>query len=191
MPDLSEAGKGGLLLLARLLQAQLGTAVPDIDGSVTDSAGRQTSHKSVHKTRKISLLQSIRDLTKPTPLLTDPATGTYDPFPGYPYTGPLRPAYPLSPRRTLPPGIRRPDYAEDGIPRSEQTVSRPARKIAILNAKEIEGMRKVCRLAREVLDIAAAAARPGITTDEIDDIVHRACIERNVYSPLALRIEPC
>lgn len=41
-------------------------------------------------------------------------------------------------------------------------------------------MRKVCRLAREVLDIAAAAIRPGITTDEIDEIVHKACIERNV-----------
>lgn len=43
-------------------------------------------------------------------------------------------------------------------------------------------MRKVCRLAREVLDIAAAAIRPGITTDYIDEIVHKACIERNVSS---------
>lgn len=39
-------------------------------------------------------------------------------------------------------------------------------------------MRKVCRLAREVLDIAAAAVKPGVTTDYIDDIVHKACIER-------------
>ncbi|KAH8810811.1 putative methionine aminopeptidase, type I [Xylogone sp. PMI_703] len=42
-------------------------------------------------------------------------------------------------------------------------------------------MRKVCRLAREVLDIAAAALKPGITTDAIDQIVHNACIERNSY----------
>jgi methionyl aminopeptidase len=41
-------------------------------------------------------------------------------------------------------------------------------------------MRKSCRLAREILDIAAAAAKPGVTTDEIDKIVHDACIERNV-----------
>lgn len=41
-------------------------------------------------------------------------------------------------------------------------------------------MRKVCRLAREVLDIAAAALKPGITTDEIDRIVHEECIKRNV-----------
>jgi len=46
-------------------------------------------------------------------------------------------------------------------------------------------MRKVCRLAREVLDIAAAAAKPGVTTDQIDEIVHNACIERKSYpSPL-------
>lgn len=42
-------------------------------------------------------------------------------------------------------------------------------------------MRKVCRLAREVLDIAAAAAVPGVTTDYIDEIVHNACLERNVW----------
>lgn len=41
-------------------------------------------------------------------------------------------------------------------------------------------MRKSCRLAREVLDIAAAAAKPGVTTDYIDEVVHKACIERNV-----------
>jgi methionyl aminopeptidase len=46
-------------------------------------------------------------------------------------------------------------------------------------------MRKVCRLAREVLDIAAAAIAPGVTTDYIDEIVHKACLERQSYpSPL-------
>jgi methionyl aminopeptidase len=53
-------------------------------------------------------------------------------------------------------------------------------KIEILDAKQQDGMRKVCRLAREVLDIAARAVRPGVTTDYIDEIVHRACIERQV-----------
>lgn len=41
------------------------------------------------------------------------------------------------------------------------------------------------QLAREVLDIAAASIRPGITTLEIDEIVHRECIKRDSYpSPL-------
>lgn len=111
-------------------------------------------------------------------------TGIYDPFPNFPYTGGIRPAYPLSPTRRLPPSIRRPDYSEDGVPKSEQARGGP-KNIAILSAEEIGGMRKVCRLAREVLDICAAAVRPGITTDELDEIAHKACIERDSYpSPL-------
>lgn len=57
--------------------------------------------------------------------------------------------------------------------------------VLILNAEQRESMRTVCRLAREVLDIAAAALRPGVTTDEIDEIVHNECIKRDAYpSPL-------
>jgi len=52
-------------------------------------------------------------------------------------------------------------------------------------------MRTVCRLGREVLDIAASHIRVGITTDEIDAVVHQACIERNAYpSPLNYRNFP-
>lgn len=47
-------------------------------------------------------------------------------------------------------------------------------------------MRKVCRLAREVLDVAARAIKPGVTTDYIDEIVHKACIERNVGAILSI-----
>lgn len=49
-------------------------------------------------------------------------------------------------------------------------------------------MRKVCRLAREVLDIAAREVRPGVTTDHIDEVVHQACIERNVCNPRKQKI---
>lgn len=52
--------------------------------------------------------------------------------------------------------------------------------ITVLDKKQQEGMRKVCRLAREVLDIAAREVRPGVTTDYLDEVVHKACIERNV-----------
>ncbi|KAL6705842.1 Methionine aminopeptidase 1 [Coniothyrium glycines] len=111
-------------------------------------------------------------------------TGHFNPFPTFPYTGSLRPVYPLSPRREVKKSIKLPDYAKDGIPRSEQVfVNR--NKIAILNKEEQEGMRKVCRLGREVLDIAARAAKPGVTTDHIDEVVHTACMERDCYpSPL-------
>ncbi len=43
--------------------------------------------------------------------------------------------------------------------------------VPIRNAKEIAGMRKACRLAREIIDKAHAAVKPGVTTDEIDQIV--------------------
>ena len=105
----------------------------------------------------------------------------YNPFPKFEFTGSLRPVYPLSPKRTVPPHIQRPDYAEDGNPKSERKFF-GRNNITILNQKEQEGMRKVCRLAREVLDIAAKEIRPGVTTDYLDEVVHKACIERDVSS---------
>ncbi|KAG9103051.1 Methionine aminopeptidase 1 [Ceratobasidium sp. 370] len=70
---------------------------------------------------------------------------------------------------------------------------RNALSIKILTPEEQESMRVSCRLAREVLDIAAAAIRPGITTDhqmvdELDAIVHEETIKRGAYpSPLNYR----
>lgn len=43
------------------------------------------------------------------------------------------------------------------------------------------GIKEACRIGRLVLDRAAAAVRPGITTDELDIIVHAACIEFDAY----------
>ncbi len=85
----------------------------------------------------------------------------------------------------MPKSIKHPDYWKDGIPHSERTfVGR--NKIDILDRAGQDAMRKVCRLAREVLDIAAAAAKPGVTTDYIDELVHKACLERDVRIPLML-----
>lgn len=57
--------------------------------------------------------------------------------------------------------------------------------IKVLDDEEIESMYVSCRLGREVLDEAAKAIAVGVTTDEIDRIVHEACIERDCYpSPL-------
>lgn len=109
----------------------------------------------------------------------DPLTGQYNPFPTFPYTGTVRPVYPLSERRKVPDRIAQPDYAKDGIPRSEQ-VFRSRSKITQLDAKEQEGMRKVCRLGREVLDLVAAEVKPGVTTDYLDEVCHNACLERDV-----------
>lgn len=90
----------------------------------------------------------------------------------------MRPVYPLSPRRTLPKSIKRPDWAETGIPARENRLNRF--KIDILDERAQEAMRKVCGLAREVLDVTAAELKPGITTDYLDEVCHRACVERDV-----------
>jgi len=105
------------------------------------------------------------------------ATSLYNPFPTFPFTGPLRPLYPLSPRRPVSASIPHPNYSEDGDPKYK-FIGRNA--ITILDKKQQEGMRKVCRLSREVLDVAAREVKPGVTTDYIDEVVHKACLERNV-----------
>lgn len=108
----------------------------------------------------------------------DVVAGFYNPFPTYPFTGSVRPVYPLSAKRTVPKSIPQPDYAGTGIAESERRLNRG--KIDILDAKGQEAMRKVCRLARQVLDIVAAEVKPGVTTDYLDEVCHKACIERNV-----------
>ncbi|KAF9414952.1 Methionine aminopeptidase 1 [Podila epigama] len=103
-----------------------------------------------------------------------------DPWPGYKYTGTLRPLYPLSPRREIPAEIERPDYAETGIPLSELMV-KSSSTIEVVSESDLVVLRKVCQLAREVLDIGLAAVKPGVTTDEIDRIIHEATIARGAY----------
>lgn len=117
----------------------------------------------------------------------DPETGTFNPYPTYPFTGPLRPLYPLSPKRPVPASIPHPVWSEDGNPRYSF-----ARRnvIDILDEKAQNAMRKSCILAREVLDTVGAAVKPGITTDQLDEICHNACVERKVGAGLLPHSDP-
>eukprot|EP00455_Lapot_gusevi_P025675 TRINITY_DN2710_c0_g1_i1.p2 TRINITY_DN2710_c0_g1~~TRINITY_DN2710_c0_g1_i1.p2 ORF type:complete len:394 (+),score=130.20 TRINITY_DN2710_c0_g1_i1:83-1264(+) len=109
--------------------------------------------------------------------------------PPFNYTGDLRPHY-VTPRRSFPDSIPKPDYSVTGIPQSEIT-SRASSKIEVKTPRQIELMREACRIGRIILDRAGRAVRPGITTEEIDLIVHNACIEFGVYpSPLNYRDFP-
>jgi len=107
----------------------------------------------------------------------------------YSFSGDLRPTL-LSPKRTVPPSTRRPDYANSiqGISMSEQRDRANNNSIRVYGPAELDcenGLRHACAMGREVLDIAGKALKPGVTTDEIDRIVHEACIERDCYpSPL-------
>ncbi|CAJ1961513.1 unnamed protein product [Cylindrotheca closterium] len=158
------------------------------------------SHKQVHALAKqiIEAQQSAPSHGK-----TPPRDGSTAPFDApadvkmslpewaqnYEFSGPLRPAL-LSPKRTVPPNIRKPDYADHplGISDSEQRDKRNHNSIRIYTPNELDiehGLRHACRMGREVLDAAGKALRPGVTTDEIDRVVHEAALERECYpSPL-------
>jgi len=84
----------------------------------------------------------------------------------------------VSPVRPVPDRIPRPPYAESGVPQK-----RP--ESLVRSADVIDRMRRTGATAGEVLRLAGEAVRPGVTTDEIDAIVHELCIERDAYpSPL-------
>lgn len=94
-----------------------------------------------------------------------------------PSTESVRPGT-VSPRREVPAGVVRPDYAASGEPvkTTEPLVRDPAL---------IDTMRRAGRVAAEVLAAAAAAIAPGVTTDELDEVAHEECIRHGVYpSPL-------
>ncbi|KAL7696905.1 methionine aminopeptidase [Lotmaria passim] len=116
------------------------------------------------------------------------------------FTGSMRPGK-ITPRRAVPNEIARPDYAErnDGVSECEEK-ERGSHRVIAYNLKHLHDdyndeelratsdilkIKRVNALSREVLDIACAAVKPGVTTDEIDRIVHEATIERGMYpSPL-------
>jgi methionyl aminopeptidase len=80
----------------------------------------------------------------------------------------------VSPTRTVPKGIERPDYADTGMPASvdQEPIQTP---------EVIERMRRAGRVAGEVLDSAGRSIEPGMTGDQIDAIVHQATIDRGAY----------
>ena len=98
------------------------------------------------------------------------------------YSGLLRPGK-ISPTLVVPSHIQRPDYAADGIPKSKGSLF--VSKIITQTPEDIQRMRVAGKFAREVLDSAVRFAKAGVTTDDIDKLVHSEAIGRNCYpSPL-------
>lgn len=90
---------------------------------------------------------------------------------------PIRP-FAQSPRREVPATIERPPYAQSGerSVRGESDVKSP---------DVIARMRRTGVAAGDVLREVGAAIAPGVTTDDLDQICHDACIAAGGYpSPL-------
>ena len=65
-----------------------------------------------------------------------------------------------------------PDYAADGIPKKGKAGNLLPWIIEVKTPEEIVKMRAAGKLAREVLDMAGRAVQVGVSTDEIDQLVH-------------------
>ena len=86
-------------------------------------------------------------------------------------------------RRQVPDHIVAPDYAVTGTPSAK--LPKAQWMIEQHSNEDIELARIAGRISREVLDEAGKAVAVGVTTDEIDRIVHEETIKRGAYpSPL-------
>ena len=72
--------------------------------------------------------------------------------------------------------IIKPDYWQTGVPSKTKKGLLPW-VIEVKTPEEIVKMKEAGVLARHILDLAGRAVRPGITTDEIDTIVHDEIIK--------------
>jgi methionyl aminopeptidase len=79
----------------------------------------------------------------------------------------------VSPRRAVPPEIPRPNYAASGRPRPSARVVDPVDRLRRVH--------RACAAAAEVLAEGGRAVRAGVTTDEIDRVVHEAYLRRGGY----------
>ncbi|XP_062820554.1 methionine aminopeptidase 1D, mitochondrial isoform X1 [Anolis carolinensis] len=85
----------------------------------------------------------------------------------------------VSPAHPVPKHIKKPDYVTTGI------VPDWGDYIEIKNEDQIQGLRQACHLARHILLLAAKSLKVGMTTEEIDCLVHHEIISHNAYpSPL-------
>jgi methionyl aminopeptidase len=87
----------------------------------------------------------------------------------------------VSHRRMVPRHIDRPAYVATGDPG-------PSVSSLVRTDAELDAMRRTGAIAAETLIRAGELVRPGVTTDQIDQLVHEATIARGGYpSPLGYR----
>ncbi|MBO0845144.1 MAG: type I methionyl aminopeptidase [Nocardioides sp.] len=80
----------------------------------------------------------------------------------------------ISPRRSVPASIPRPEYVDRPAPV-------PFTGSEVKDADTIERVRVACRLAAEARDVVGAAVAPGVTTDELDRIGHEFLCDHGAY----------
>ncbi|XP_067140595.1 methionine aminopeptidase 1D, mitochondrial [Centruroides vittatus] len=85
----------------------------------------------------------------------------------------------VSPQKLVPRHVECPEYAKSGF------VSERSTEVEIKNESQIASLTKSCRLARSILNYVNENIKVGMTTEEIDNLVHEMCIRNKAYpSPL-------
>jgi methionyl aminopeptidase len=79
-----------------------------------------------------------------------------------------------SPAREVPSGIPRPEYVGRREPAENTAGDRYA-------PEEVDRIRAAGRVAAGAIEAAAAAIRPGVTTDELDRIAHEYVVAHGAY----------
>ena len=80
----------------------------------------------------------------------------------------------IGPWRQVPPHIRRPEYVGKKRPR-------PYHGPHVQTPETIEKMRVAGRLAAQATQLAGEHCKPGVTTDEIDRVVHEFLVDHGAY----------
>ena len=90
-----------------------------------------------------------------------------------PVRAPLRPGQ-QTPLRPVPPHITRPEYVGKPAPsRSTDPWVQPP--------EVIEAMRVASKIGAQALQAGGEAVRPGVTTDEVDRVVHEFLVDHDAY----------
>lgn len=85
----------------------------------------------------------------------------------------------VSPKLHVPLSIPYPEYALNGRPKESGDA------VVFYSPDEYPKLRKAARLARKILEFALAAAKPGMTTDDLDILAHKEMLKHGAYpSPL-------
>ncbi|XP_072903324.1 methionine aminopeptidase 1D, mitochondrial isoform X2 [Hemitrygon akajei] len=85
----------------------------------------------------------------------------------------------VGPSYPVPKHIKKPDYVTTGI------IPDWGDYIEIKDEDQIQGLRQACQLARQILLFAGRSLKAGMTTEQLDYIVHNETIKNNAYpSPL-------
>ena len=113
-----------------------------------------------------------------------PTSTLHSAFNNFKFTGPLRPAH-VSAQVKTPQSVPRPDYATSGVPKSELHHNKTFNIPKVNKPEDIADLRQACLIGRQALDLGHKAVRVGITTNEINDLVHEFIVSKECYpSPL-------